>query len=284
MAAASSQHRRDGCLTAKEHALQVHVQDLVPQLLRGVHDGGQALDACVVEEHVDAPERLLGGADQGCRALAPRDVRDHGHDLAGLGHLVHGGGPVARDDASPFGREDGYGGSPDPGRRPRDYRDLTRQESAHRFLLWCRHLTQSIGTPRATPGARPSIERHRLPPLPAARAGSCAQNRRPSSPPDSPLRRPAGCPRRRHNGRGGRRGSSPRAGTDPAPACRATSCALKMRPSNRGSNPVVVSASRIRSCVPLEATHVGVASCASTSATPGTAVSDVRKASNRRSW
>ena len=76
-----------------------------------------------------------------------------------------------------------------------------------------------------------------------------------------------------------RRGSSPRAGTDRAPGLpRATSCALKMRPSNRGSNPVVVSAKRIRSCMPLEATQVGVVKSISMSDTPGTAVSFVRNA------
>jgi hypothetical protein len=65
---------------------------------------------------------------------------------------------------------------------------------------------------------------------------------------------------------------------------RVTSCALKMRPAKRSKRPVVVSASRSRSCEPLEATHAGTAMRPSASVTPGIGVSPVAKASKSPAW
>ena len=60
---------RDAVLAAQEHALEVHVLHVLPSIGGGLERGSVVArrDACVVEEHVNASERL---------ARAPVHVRD----------------------------------------------------------------------------------------------------------------------------------------------------------------------------------------------------------------
>ena len=57
-----------------------------------------------------------------------------------------------------------------------------------------------------------------------------------------------------------------------------------MRPSNRSSRPVAVSAARIRGCALLDATHHGSSIASSAAAMPSTGRSSVAKAAITSAW
>ena len=65
-----------------ERALEVDLDDRVPLLLGHVHEHAVAQDAGVVDEHVEAAERLDGGVDEALGALPVGDVVAVGDGLA----------------------------------------------------------------------------------------------------------------------------------------------------------------------------------------------------------
>ena len=73
-AAPAAAHRRDGVLAEEERAAQVGGHDLVPQVGRGLFQGGAGEDAGVVDQDVEAPEVRDGGRDDGRRS-PPRGSR-----------------------------------------------------------------------------------------------------------------------------------------------------------------------------------------------------------------
>jgi hypothetical protein len=148
-------HVGQDSLGAEERRARVHVHEGVPVLFRDVQRERRAVDARVVDQDVDAPERVHCSVGQR-RPIGPAGhIRSDGEDPAARGSELAGGAVGSlriaighRDGRAPRGQFD-RDGAPDPLASPRDNGHLAVELSFH---------------PRASRGCASAEARSRLDP------------------------------------------------------------------------------------------------------------------------
>ena len=156
-------HPRGNRLNDEELTLEVDRQGCVPVILGDVLQGGRALDAGVVDEHVDSAELRLGLTHHPRHGLAIRDIRlerDRARAVArgerdgllrrvGLGAV--GSAVVIDHEIRPGGGQSGDRRASDPAAGPRDQCD----DVLHAAMLTGREAAvnraESLLPPRPTP-------------------------------------------------------------------------------------------------------------------------------------